>query len=431
MSKFLSNIFSVSHEGKYKIIRILGVKITLKEKKKSHIDIICWWIPFRETRNAVRCVLNELHALKSLKNDIYNIKNQINYNTDNKINSLRVFCNTIENSDEYKHIFARENPLVSVIIPVYNVEQYLRQCLDSVVNQTLRNIEIICVNDGSTDGSLEILKEYAKDDSRIIVIDKENEGVSATRNKGIETARGEYIGFVDSDDWIDLNYYEVLYNAAKIQDADLAKTTVNFNKYNNNFSPDRRRNAPVIQAYSHNKLLYINDGLGVVWNSIYKLSYIKKYNLVFDNTLHAMEDVFFTAQAIYYSKKSIPVLGTNYNHRNENGLGIVSASLFMYLIKVAGMIIDFINLVCDKSDENYLYMFNYSVCKYHGAFKVLFKNGFFESDLEMMKSFDEISENTKKCKDYEGLQDINHSEYIVYFYENNFDAYSQDYLKFI
>lgn len=95
---------------------------------------------------------------------------------------------------------------VSIIVPVYNVEKYLKRCLDSLVNQTLKDIEIICVNDGSTDGSLAILDEYVRNDDRIVVINQENSGQSVARNRGIDVAKGEYIGFVDSDDWVSEDY---------------------------------------------------------------------------------------------------------------------------------------------------------------------------------------------------------------------------------
>ena len=108
-----------------------------------------------------------------------------------------------------------DTPKVSVIIPVYNVEPYLHECLDSVVNQTLRDIEIICVNDGSTDNSGAILAEYAARDERIIVITQENRGLSAARNVGMDAAKGKYIYFIDSDDYIDLDALEVLYNRAE------------------------------------------------------------------------------------------------------------------------------------------------------------------------------------------------------------------------
>ena len=115
-------------------------------------------------------------------------------------------------------------PKVSVIIPIYNTEKYLRKCLDSVCNQTLSDIEIICVNDCSTDNSLEILEEYASKDNRIKLIDfKENKGAAVARNAGIDEAKGEYIGFVDSDDFIDLDFYEKLYNKAVKSGADCVK----------------------------------------------------------------------------------------------------------------------------------------------------------------------------------------------------------------
>ena len=105
------------------------------------------------------------------------------------------------------------NPKISVIVPVYNVEKYLSECLDSIINQTLRKIEIICVNDGSTDSSLSVLKEYASKDNRIKIIDKENEGQGYARKVGLDNANGKYILFCDSDDYYaELTAFEELYN---------------------------------------------------------------------------------------------------------------------------------------------------------------------------------------------------------------------------
>ena len=105
------------------------------------------------------------------------------------------------------------SPKISVIVPVYNVEKYLSECLDSIVNQTLKDIEIICLNDGSTDNSFSILKEYALKDERIILIDKENDGLGYTRKIGLDNAKGEYILFCDSDDYYaELTAFEELYN---------------------------------------------------------------------------------------------------------------------------------------------------------------------------------------------------------------------------
>ena len=101
-------------------------------------------------------------------------------------------------------------PDVSVIVPIYNVAGYLEQCLDSLVNQSHKNIEIICIDDGSTDKSGEIIDAYAAKDKRVKAIHQPNAGVSAARNKGLETARGEYISFVDGDDWIETNAYQTI-----------------------------------------------------------------------------------------------------------------------------------------------------------------------------------------------------------------------------
>jgi glycosyltransferase involved in cell wall biosynthesis len=116
---------------------------------------------------------------------------------------------------------------VSIIIPTYNVEQYLKECMDSVVNQTLKDIEIICVDDGSTDSSGKILDEYAQKDSRIKVIHKENGGYGKAMNLGIDNATGEYIGIVEPDDYVELDMYKSLYNAAKEHDVDLVKADFN------------------------------------------------------------------------------------------------------------------------------------------------------------------------------------------------------------
>ena len=113
---------------------------------------------------------------------------------------------------------------VSVIVPVFNVEKYLRQCLDSILQQTYQNLEIIIINDGSTDGSDAICREYAGKDSRISYFAKENTGISDTRNVGIRQATGEYVTFVDSDDWVEHTYVEELHDKLKAYDADIAIT---------------------------------------------------------------------------------------------------------------------------------------------------------------------------------------------------------------
>ena len=121
-----------------------------------------------------------------------------------------------ENNIEYA-------PKISVIIPVYNTEKYLHQCLDSVVNQTLKELEIICVDDGSTDSSLEILKEYAQKDNRFTILTQKNLHAGVARNAGLTVAKGEYVHFLDSDDYLYSNVYKKLYNCLVDNNLDLIK----------------------------------------------------------------------------------------------------------------------------------------------------------------------------------------------------------------
>ena len=115
-------------------------------------------------------------------------------------------------------------PQISIIIPIYNTERYLSDCLDSVINQTIQDIEIICVNDGSTDNSAQIIEEYALKDNRIKVLHKENGGQTSSRRAGLELATGEYIGFVDSDDWIDSDMYEKMLSIAERYQVDMVSS---------------------------------------------------------------------------------------------------------------------------------------------------------------------------------------------------------------
>ena len=111
--------------------------------------------------------------------------------------------------------------MISVIVPVYNSEKYLKACIDSIIKQTYTDLEIICVNDGSTDGSLEILREFACMDSRVVVHSQENHGVSTARNVGLKFAHGEFVSFIDSDDEMELDMYELLIQTQNEYQADI------------------------------------------------------------------------------------------------------------------------------------------------------------------------------------------------------------------
>ncbi len=207
---------------------------------------------------------------------------------------------------------------VSIIVPVYNVEKYLERCLNSLINQTLKEIEIICINDGSKDNSLKILERYSQKDNRIIIIDKKNEGQSIARNIGIEKASGEYIGFVDSDDWIDLNYYKSLYNSVKKFNADIGVTgIIRLHKFNKKVHLKIEKEYTTEDFAEKLELCDIPD-LSYAWNKIYKLEKIKKYNLKFKEGI-IYEDVIFTPEVIFKLGKLVTVPKINYYYwRNTN-----------------------------------------------------------------------------------------------------------------
>ena len=211
---------------------------------------------------------------------------------------------------------------LSIIVPVYNVEKYLPKCLESLIKQTLKDIEIICVNDGSMDNSLAILKEFASKDSRIRIIDNQHQGVAKTRNTGIEQSTGEYIGFVDSDDYIDLDFFEKLYNSATKSNSDIAIASILkhknfFNIYNAKYT--KEETAITIQ----DKIKLCEDKkhfFFYAWNKIYHSGFIKENNIKFSEG-QIYEDVMFAIKALYYSNKIISVHGTKYHYiEHENSL---------------------------------------------------------------------------------------------------------------
>lgn len=202
------------------------------------------------------------------------------------------------------------------------MEKYLPKCLESLIKQTLNDIEIICVNDGSMDNSLAILKEFASRDSRIRIIDNQHQGVAKTRNTGIEQSTGEYIGFVDSDDYIDIDFFEKLYNSATKSNSDIAIASILkhknfFNIYNAKYT--KEETAITIQ----DKIKLCEDKkhfFFYAWNKIYHSGFIKKNNIKFSEG-QIYEDVMFAIKALYYSNKIISVYGTKYHYiEHENSL---------------------------------------------------------------------------------------------------------------
>lgn len=228
------------------------------------------------------------------------------------------------------------NPLVSIIVPAYNVAKYLSCCLDSLILQTYANIEIIIVNDGSTDNSLEIALQYKKKDTRIILIDQQNCGVSESRNAALKCAKGDYILFVDADDWIDINTVQICIEQVEVEHVDVC-----FFAYQSEF-PNR---SDIRTLYSENRIFIdkecrglqrriigpINeelckpqrlDSYGTIWAKLYRKEILK--DLFFEdlNKVGSAEDILFNCSVFLRVKKAIYINQPFYHYRRNNDTSV-------------------------------------------------------------------------------------------------------------
>lgn len=228
-----------------------------------------------------------------------------------------------------------EKPLISVIVPVYNVENYMRQCVDSLLNQTVSNIEIILVDDGATDTSPKICDEYAKKYSRVKVIHKLNGGLGSARNAGMNGARGKYIGFVDSDDYVSVKMYETLLDLAETNKADCAYCE--FTRFWNDTVDATKQPKKSIKVYSDKEILnsYLLDRVGCnpsekddcsygasVWLGLFRNDVIQRSKVKFVSEREFIaEDMIFDIDFIPYCKKIVHTNEALYFYRfNPNSL---------------------------------------------------------------------------------------------------------------
>ena len=196
-------------------------------------------------------------------------------------------------------------PLVTVVVPVFNVEQYLKSCLDSIIKQTYENLQIICVNDGSTDGSLEILTKYKETDPRVTLINQENQGLSVARNTAIKITKGELILFVDSDDAIDTRTIESLYPLFHDKDVDLV--CFGYQEFSG-----QTKNILKKHYLTNNNIIYSNEPSGAyatqlplaVWTKMFRVSFLKNSRLEFVPGL-LYEDIPFYWECISRLRKLI------------------------------------------------------------------------------------------------------------------------------
>ena len=239
---------------------------------------------------------------------------------------------------------------VSLLVPIYNVEKYLRQCLDSAAAQTLKNIEIICINDGSKDSSRDIIQEYLDADSRFRVIDKENSGYGASMNMGIEAAKGEYIGILESDDFIDAQELETLYELAIKHDADVVKSNFNFYwsypepheefyEYSNKEMCDH-----VFAPVDEPNVFFMKPS---IWSAIYKRSFLDKNQIRFLETPGASyQDSSFSFKVWLASKRAYCIHDAFLHYRQDNEASSVNSPGKMYC-------------VCDEYSEMFSYLDSY------------------------------------------------------------------------
>lgn len=235
-----------------------------------------------------------------------------------------------------------KNPAISIIVPIYNMEEYLKRCLDSLLAQTMTQIEIIAVNDGSTDTSLNILADYKRKDERIIIINKENEGVSAARNDGISRAKGEFIGFVDPDDWVSSDMYENLYQQAKNGNTDIMMCSY-FREFGTH-SKEKKFNLPYLVTYEESEIKNtvlrklvgplneeianpeLLDAWGTVWTKLYRAELLKENEIRFTNLseIGTNEDLLFNIEAFYYAKNFEFINAPYYHYWRENNSSVTS-----------------------------------------------------------------------------------------------------------
>lgn len=265
---------------------------------------------------------------------------------------------------------------VSIIIPTYNVEPYLVECMDSITRQTLEDIEIICINDGSTDGSLAILKQYAEKDDRIKLVDKENGGYGIGMNIGLDMATGEYIGILEPDDFVPINMYEDLYKIAKDNELDFVKADFyrftrgdegNMNLVYNHLSKDESKyNVVFNPSETPEAIRYIMN----TWSGIYKRDFINAHNIRHNETPGAsFQDNGFWFQTFVYAKRAMIIDKPYYMNRRDNPNSSVKNPQKVYCMNVE---YDHIRDILMENEELWdRFKYIYSVKKLHNYMATL------------------------------------------------------------
>lgn len=209
--------------------------------------------------------------------------------------------------DYYLFKKKQKNPEISIIIPIYNREKHLEKCIRSVIEQDFENIEIICVNDGSEDKSLEILESLQKEDERIVIVNKKNGGSSSARNAALKIARGKYCLNIDSDDWIEQGYFKAIYERAEKDNLDITISDIKIDYLNKNKTEYRKdlniNENDVISNITYLKKFYTQNFLGYTWNKLIKREIYSKNNIAYNEKIFLLEDVEVVGRLTYFAKK--------------------------------------------------------------------------------------------------------------------------------
>ncbi len=274
---------------------------------------------------------------------------------------------------------------ISIIVPVYNVEKYLEKCLDSIIGQTYRKIRIICVNDGSTDGSLAILEKYKKKDSRIEIVNKKNGGLSSARNAGLEHAKTDYVMFCDSDDYYSTNICNELVKAIERDDSDLAICGINVEYLAHEEMRESDRKYYRLEYHDKN---YIDDELILLTdvsatNKIFRLKKIKDNNLCFPEGINNEDFYFYNAymsvsgsisfvnKKLYnYVRREDSIMSGNFNKNMLSMDHLLVAEKLFTFYKETGFLKEHTDLFWRQWTDSFWFSTNHSSKKYYKKIRI-------------------------------------------------------------
>lgn len=316
---------------------------------------------------------------------------------------------------------------VSIVVPVYNVERYLRQCLDSIINQTLKDIEIICVNDGSTDDSLNILNEYAKKDNRIKIVNKINTGYGNSMNIGFSKATGEYIGIVESDDFAELDMYNKMYNVAIKYSSEVVMSNFTefetenstYDVFNENFRGFEYNK--VIDPINEKSIFFTKPS---IWSGIYKRDFLVENNIVFSETPGASyQDLSFSFK-IWASAKKIYLLKDAFIHYRKDNMNssINSSGKIFCVCDEYGEIDKFLKNMILKDEKLKMLIFSMKFKTYKWNYNRLTSVFQYTFLLRMVSEFKEAMLDNKINNYYLNDSEIREISDIV----NNTDKYFKE-----